>query len=310
LLLTHDVCVARDHGRGSPALLTATPIMRWRAIRVIGPQDDTLEDLIVAMHVEVALRTDRDALWMLDAWAALVPRGVAQGRALHGSGELEQMPHAGYGATEVLDELSRGLRAVPAIAGQWALEPAMMRTGDGVRVVPHDSAWPSLFVQQARALRAALGAVALRIDHIGSTAVPGLVAKPVIDIQISVADLVPLDAYKVPLEELGYVFRMDNTERTKRYFRERLGTRRTHIHVRRAGSFGEQFALLFRDFLRMHPDVALRYGGLKMALAEEFSLPEQRHAYTDAKSPFIWETMAKADAWAQQTGWTPGPSDA
>jgi GrpB-like predicted nucleotidyltransferase (UPF0157 family) len=93
----------------------------------------------------------------------------------------------------------------------------------------------------------------VRIDHIGSTAVPGLAAKPVIDIQISVASFDPLEAFRAPLEALGYAYRADNTERTKRYFREPAGSSRTHIHVRRAGSFSEQFALLFRDYLRAPP---------------------------------------------------------
>jgi GrpB-like predicted nucleotidyltransferase (UPF0157 family) len=102
--------------------------------------------------------------------------------------------------------------------------------------------------------------VALRIDHIGSTAVPGLAAKPIVDIQISVPAFEPLDAFRVPLVQLGYVFRADNQERTKRYFREPPGDRRTHIHVRRAGSFSEQLALLFRDFMRTHPEWAQRSG--------------------------------------------------
>jgi hypothetical protein len=99
-----------------------------------------------------------------------------------------------------------------------------------------------------------LGEVALRIDQIGSTAVPGLGAKPIIDIQVSVADFEPLAAFRRPLEQLGYVYRADNPERTKRYFREPPGRRRIHVHVRQAGSFSEQWALLFRDYLRAHPD--------------------------------------------------------
>jgi GrpB-like predicted nucleotidyltransferase (UPF0157 family) len=86
--------------------------------------------------------------------------------------------------------------------------------------------------------------------------VPGLDAKPVIDIQISVASFEPLDDYRLPMEELGYVYRGDNPERTKRYFRESPGQRRTHIHVRRLGSWSEQFALLFRDYLRANPEDA------------------------------------------------------
>ena len=185
-----------------------------------------------------------------------------------------------------------------------------MKAGDPVRIVPYDPAWPHLFARLGGDLRAALDSVAVRIDHIGSTTVPGLVAKPVIDIQISVAAFEPLAVYRLPLERLGYVFRTDNTERTKRYFREAPGAHRTHIHVRQAGSFSEQFALLFRDFLRTHPEVAAQYGELKTTLAHQYSGVEQRHAFTEAKGPFIWTVMAQADRWAQQTGWMPGPSDA
>ena len=109
-----------------------------------------------------------------------------------------------------------------------------------VEIVPYDPAWPSLFAALGVRLRDALASVALRIDHIGSTSVPGLAAKPIVDIQVSVAALDPVDAYRVPLEGLGLVFRPENTEWTKRYFREAPGMRRTHIHVRRAGSFSKQ----------------------------------------------------------------------
>lgn len=179
---------------------------------------------------------------------------------------------------------------------------------DPLVVVPYAPEWPSRFREIAAPIRAALGGVARRIDHIGSTAIPGLAAKPIIDIQISVASLEPLDAYRLPLERVGWVFRADNTERTKRYFREAPGTPRTHIHVRAAGSWGEQFALLFRDYVRAHPDVAARYAALKRELAERFR--DDRRGYTEAKSPFIWAVMAEANDWAQAIGWEPGPSDA
>ena len=186
----------------------------------------------------------------------------------------------------------------------------LMKAGDPVWIVPYDATWPQQFQYLAEPMRVRLRAVALRIDHIGSTSIPGLAAKPIIDIQISVADFEPLDAYRLPLEGLGYVFRADNTERTKRYFRETSGQRRVHIHVRRAGSFSEQFALLFRDYLRTHPEVAVEYAQLKRALAQQYSRVEERHLYTEAKSPFIWQVMAQADAWAQDIGWVPGLSDA
>jgi GrpB-like predicted nucleotidyltransferase (UPF0157 family) len=177
-----------------------------------------------------------------------------------------------------------------------------------IEIVAYDPAWPARFAELGQALRAGLGEVALRIDHIGSTAVHGLAAKPIIDIQISVVDFEPLAAYRQPLERLGYVYRADNPERTKRYFREPPGRPRTHVHVRRAGSFSEQWALLFRDYLRTHPDAAAEYATLKRRLAIRFR--DDRRAYTDAKGPFLWKVIRKADEWAQAEGWRPGPSDA
>jgi len=178
---------------------------------------------------------------------------------------------------------------------------------DRVVIVPYDPAWPAIFAKLGSSLRDALGGTALRIDHIGSTSVPGLASKPIIDIQISVVSFEPLDAFRLPLEDLGFVFRADNPELTKRYFRERPGDRRTHIHVRRAGSWAEQFALLFRDYLRAHGEDALRYAELKHRLAEQYG--EDRHGYTEAKAPFLWEIMVTADRWSQDIGWEPGPPD-
>lgn len=178
---------------------------------------------------------------------------------------------------------------------------------DPIIVVPYDPAWPSQFDALGGRLRAALGGLALRIDHIGSTAVPGLAAKPVIDVQISVAALEPVAAYRSAIESAGFVWRSDNPDLTKRYFREAAGPR-THIHVRRLGSWAEQFALLFRDYLRRHPAEAASYAAHKRALAAAHHA--DREAYTDAKEPFIWEVMRRASAWSQTSGWEPGPSDA
>ena len=177
------------------------------------------------------------------------------------------------------------------------------------QLVPdHDPAWPARFVELGTRLRAALGDTAARIDHVGSTAVVGLAAKPVVDVQVSVAALEPVDGYRRQIESRGFVWRSDNPELTKRYFRELPPAPRTHLHVRRSGSFGEQFALLFRDYLRTHPDRAAAYAAEKRALAH--LLLTDRQAYVDAKAPFVWATIRLADEWAQLTGWEPGPSDA
>ena len=178
-----------------------------------------------------------------------------------------------------------------------------METG----IVDYASEWPEQFAAIAGALRAALADVALRIDHIGSTAVPGLAAKPILDIQVSIACLEPVGAYRSRIESCGFLWRPDNPERTKRYFREAPPRPRTHLHVRAAGSFSEQFALLFRDYLRTHPERAAAYADLKRQLAP--LLVNDRQAYVEGKEPFIWETIRLADAWAQATGWQPPPSD-
>jgi len=177
-----------------------------------------------------------------------------------------------------------------------------------VEIVDYDHGWVAVFADLGAALRDALGDVAVRIDHIGSTAVPGLAAKPVIDVQVSVRSLEPVDTFREPLDRLGYIYRADNPERTKRYFREPPGHRRTHIHVRQLGSFSQQFPLLFRDYLRSHRPAAAEYADVKRRCAALFH--HDRQGYAEAKGSFVWETIRHADAWAQRTGWTPGPSDA
>jgi len=177
-----------------------------------------------------------------------------------------------------------------------------------VEVSPYEQAWPGLFAALSVQVRDALGSVAIRIDHIGSTSAPGLDAKPIIDVQVSVVAFDPPDAYRVPLDRTGLVFRSDNVELTKRYFRVAPGTRRTHSHVRRAGSWGEQLSLLFCDCLRVHPEDRDRFAELKRGLARQFQ--GDRRAHTMAKDPVIWEAMSWADRWSQAPGWAPEPTDA
>src|SRR6266496_5699693 len=97
----------------------------------------------------------------------------------------------------------------------------------------HDPNWPILFRQTAQPIRDVLGDIAVRIDHIGSTPISGMAAKPIIDIQISVRGFEPFEELNSLMVGFGYHWRSDNIDLTKRYFRETPGTRRTHIHVRR-----------------------------------------------------------------------------
>lgn len=180
--------------------------------------------------------------------------------------------------------------------------------GDRILIESYDPAWPAQFASIATRLREALGERALRIDHIGSTAVPGLSAKPVIDIQISVGALEPVAHYAEGLGRAGFRWRADNPDRTKRYFREGPAMARTHIHVRTAGSWSEQLSLLFRDYLRDDQPSRERYAQAKRELAARFR--EDREGYVAAKAPIVWMLLQRADVWSQATGWAPGPSDA
>lgn len=131
------------------------------------------------------------------------------------------------------------------------------------------------FTQIARHIRDLVGPAADRIDHIDSTAIPGLAAKDVIDIQITVSDLDEADGLTNPLRDAGFrqgtAFEYDvfhkkaetDRELRKLYMREPEGERRAHIHIRELGRFNQQYALLFRDYLRSSEDVRAEYELLK-----------------------------------------------
>ncbi|MFF2479914.1 GrpB family protein [Paenibacillus sp. NPDC058071] len=178
---------------------------------------------------------------------------------------------------------------------------------DQWRIAAYDPQWRVLFLDVASRLRAALGDLDIRIDHVGSTSVEGMDAKPIVDIQLSVATMELLSSYKAKIEQAGFVFREENPDKTKHYFRELPGERRTHLHVREAGSFSEQLTLLFRDYLRAHADECLRYAEEKHRLMELYK--HDRPKYVEGKAPVVWDIVQKAHSWSQKTGWRPGASD-
>jgi GrpB-like predicted nucleotidyltransferase (UPF0157 family) len=142
----------------------------------------------------------------------------------------------------------------------------------------------------------------VRIDHIGSTAVDGIPAKPVIDIQISVPDLQAEDEYRPIIEGLGWP--MLAREADHLFFRPADGHPRiAHLHVCESGSAWERAHLLFRDYLRAHPDRAQDYAALKRRLAA--TVGHDRPVYSRSKDPFIAETLAEAEEWASAVGWRP-----
>jgi GrpB-like predicted nucleotidyltransferase (UPF0157 family) len=164
-------------------------------------------------------------------------------------------------------------------------------------VAPYDPRWPADFERERERIRGALGDAALRIDHHGSTAVPGLAAKPVIDIQVSVARLHPIDAYAAALERIGYVHvPHDDDARCPFFHRPAAWPHTHHVHVVEAGSEEERHTLAFRDHLREHPEAAREYEALKRDLARDHDGDdaESREAYALAKSAFVERIIAAA----------------
>lgn len=175
-------------------------------------------------------------------------------------------------------------------------------------------AWPQEFETIRAALLQALGPLALRIDHIGSTSVPGLGAKDVIDVQITVRALEPEVRRK--LIEAGYVqieaFTRDHTPLgtdenprlwAKWFFNQPPGKRRANIHVRVEGNPNQQYPLLFRDYLRAHPNAARTVELIKRELAQRHGNDED--AYYAIKDPvydLVWEA---AQEWSRHSRWQP-----
>ena len=146
-------------------------------------------------------------------------------------------------------------------------------------------------------MRARLGEQALRIDHHGSTAVPGLSAKPVIDIQVSVATLVPLSAYGTRLEAVGYVHVPHPDDSFCPFFhRPALWPHSHHVHVVESGGREERRTLAFRDYLRDHADIAREYADVKRAIAARLPGNDagSREEYARAKTGFIERIVALA----------------
>jgi GrpB-like predicted nucleotidyltransferase (UPF0157 family) len=155
-----------------------------------------------------------------------------------------------------------------------------------IEVVAYDPEWPKRYERERDRIGAALGEGAVAIEHVGGTAVPGLPAKPVIDIMVGVADIERAGPAVAGLINLGYQYvpELESQLPERRYFRR--GTPETHhVHmVAMSSDFWEEH-LLFRDYLRTHPQAAEEYGKLKRGLAARFRF--DRDAYRAGKVTFI-----------------------
>ncbi|KAA5802390.1 GrpB family protein [Alkalicaulis satelles] len=194
---------------------------------------------------------------------------------------------------------------------------------DPVDVAPPDPAWIEEGHEWAERVAGALKALALRVDHVGSTAVPELAAKNVIDIQALVVRLDEPEAVIAAMSGAGFRHAPDNTsdiphadaapvlgadDWRKLFFREPKGCRRVHVHVRRNGAAAARRTFLMRDYLRADPAARRDYGAFKLALADKTK--KDRAAYQAIKSPFIETVMRAAEGWAELSRWTPGAPDA
>jgi GrpB-like predicted nucleotidyltransferase (UPF0157 family) len=166
-----------------------------------------------------------------------------------------------------------------------------------VEVVPHNPRWRDAFEAEAGHVAAALGENVVAVHHIGSTAIPNIYAKPVVDLLVEVRDLSEVDGRSTAMESLGYEVMGEYGIPGRRYFRKdtREGVRTHHIHAFEAGSAEVVRHLAFRDYMISHPVDAQRYSELKRRLAAEN--PQSMDGYMDGKDGFIKEMDRKAAQW-------------
>ncbi len=173
-------------------------------------------------------------------------------------------------------------------------------------LVPYDAAWPDRFIAEASRLRSTLGVTVVAIEHVGSTAVPGLAGKPLLDIAVAVRGEPAADACIEPLTRLGYVYRGLNGDDSRRryYTREVNGARavQLHLYLLPAQAWDEQLA--FRDALRGDHALATAYAAEKYRIAT--AVAWDKHAYAVAKSPFVERAVAALRAGREALPRPPG----
>jgi GrpB-like predicted nucleotidyltransferase (UPF0157 family) len=186
-----------------------------------------------------------------------------------------------------------------------AAQPLVPPSGRRVLLLEHDPRWSSLALQEAERIRAALPDQVVEIHHIGSTAIPGIRAKPILDLIMAVQSLDSLDNAASALEGLGYAARGEHGIPGRRYFTKGTGDARSHhLHVYARGDPQFEEHLLFCDYLRHHPEQAREYECLKLVLAKQF--PRDGRSYAHAKGEFVRTVLEMAGRWKDQDAKEPG----
>ncbi|GAA1710288.1 dephospho-CoA kinase [Fodinicola feengrottensis] len=269
--------------------------------------------LVVVVHADEDVRVDRlrrdrampaeQARARIDAQATDEQRRAAADVWLDNGGSLRTLENA---VNQLWDD-----RLLPYQENLRARRPAT-RSGQA-EIVPSDPTWPAQAERVLGKLRAALGETAVRVDHIGSTSVPGLAAKDILDLQVSVRAIADADAAANTFADAGFpaVQRIRSDEPkpiepdparwAKRYHNNADPGRQVNLHVRVVGWPNWRYALLFRDWLRADADARGAYERHKLALAADF--PDYA-GYAEAKEPWFDQALPKAEEWAARTGWS------
>jgi GrpB-like predicted nucleotidyltransferase (UPF0157 family) len=160
-----------------------------------------------------------------------------------------------------------------------------------VRLAPYTNHWQRLFEEEKVRIQTVIGRWVLDIQHVGSTAIPGIVAKPILDIGVAVESFEKASVCIEPMERLGYEYRGENGIPRRHFFV--MGDPRTHhVHVNEILGRDWENQIFFRDYLILHPEFAKQYTTLKLRLAERF--PTDREAYLEEKAPFIERVLRLA----------------
>ncbi len=205
------------------------------------------------------------------------------------------------------DDLSLEERKVLAGRAMEVIWPGFEKVGDSggrsssVELVDYDPSWPARFAAWRERLAGPLGGVAERIEHIGSTSVPGLTAKPIVDVMVCVADVDDEGSYVPACEGAGLTL-ISRDDEHRFFVASGPGPIDAHVHACVTGGGFERDHLLFRDYLRAHDEARDAYAAMKQAVADRWR--EDRMGYTYSKSDLILELLEHAEAWATESGWT------
>lgn len=166
-----------------------------------------------------------------------------------------------------------------------------------VEVVPYNPEWETLFENEKQLLKSIFLPAEVEIYHIGSTSVPGLSAKPIIDIMLAAHSLEQVEKATPAIESAGYVAKGENGIARRRYFQkhDENGVRKVHLHSYEKGSHQLYRHLVFRDYLRAHPGEASKYAEVKEKAAQKYEYDIE--SYIAEKSPIVKELEHKAMQW-------------